>query len=144
MVTFRFWFHIFPVLTFIFFILNLHLLRNASLKLNQQYEHQISTCSEHATLIVPGIKQADLLVEMSKTDAGPASAAAREGTPLSAVHTVASPPPGVDLKVIAKALSDAHSNGPSDEQQDAGEVWFYESLWRGGKMSKGKERFVTE
>lgn len=119
---------------------------NASLRLNRQYAHQIGTCSEHATLTVPGAAQEELLGELSKTDAGPAAAAAREGSPLSAVHTVAAPPPGVDLKVIAKALSpsDEIEAASSDGQIGGGEVWFYEALWRGGKLDQDQERFVTE
>ena len=119
---------------------------NASLQFNRQYEHQIGTCSEHATLTVPRITQEELLGELSKTDASAAAVVARECTVLSAVHTVAAPPPGVDLKVVAKAppASAATTLTSLDGQVNSGEVWFYESLWRGGKQGQDKERFVKE
>ncbi len=97
-------------------------------------------------MTVPGVAQEELLDELSKTDAGPAAAAAREGALSSAAHTVAAPPPGMDLKVVAKELSrsDDTEISSSDIQTEGGEAWFYEALWRGGRLSQDKERFVKE
>lgn len=108
--------------------------------MNRQYAHQIGTSSEQATIIVPAIDQHDLLKELAQTDTNAASSAVLADVPARVLHIVSAPPQGLKIKVIAKLVSEDEITSDGT----GGEAWFYESLWRGGKVNKSQGRFVLE